>query len=522
MRKFVSITLLALFVCASQEARAQRRAATSPARPAATPVKPAATPAPAQPATAPKADDCGCEAETPPDVLAIVNGVRVTSKEIDEPLKDKIQQLQQGVVDARKQELNLQINTMLLDAEAKKRGISSTKLIDEEIIKKTPEPTEAEARAFYDQNKARINSEWSAEMKEQIAQYLREQRQSERAKQFADQLRAGAAVKLNVAEATPPATPADRARVFATVNGAPITSAMIEDSLKPLISSTQQQIYNLRRDQLDVRVNDLLLGQEAQKRQMTTKAVLDAETTAKVKPVTEADARVFYDQNKERINGSFEQVKAQVIQYLQDQQQQSVMAAFADQLRRGAALQMFLREPPLPVYQISTDDQPTRGVATAPVTVVEFTDFQCPSCAAMEPVLERIMTEYGGRVRLVVRDFPLTQHENAFKAAEAAEAARAQGKYWEYAHLLFTNQKALEVPKLKEYATQVGLDRQKFDALLDSGQLADKVQADSVEGTRIGVNATPTLFINGRPLQERSYEALKNAIDAALKEKGGS
>jgi protein-disulfide isomerase len=119
-----------------------------------------------------------------------------------------------------------------------------------------------------------------------------------------------------------------------------------------------------------------------------------------------------------------------------------------------------------------------------------------------------------------VRDFPLTQHENAFKAAEAAEAARAQGKYWEYAHLLFTNQKALEVPKLKEYATQVGLDRQKFDALLDSGQLADKVQADSVEGTRIGVNATPTLFINGRPLQERSYEALKNAIDAALKEKG--
>jgi protein-disulfide isomerase len=520
MRKFALIISFALFVCASQVARAQRRGATAPARPAATPAKPAATPAPTQPAPAVKADDCGCESEAPPDVVAIVNGVRVSSKEIDEPIKGKIQELQQGVVDARKHELDLQINSMLLDAEAKKRGTTNTKLVEQEVIKKTPEPTETEARAFYDQNKARINSEWNAEMKDQIVQYLRDQRQRERAKQLADQLRAGAAVKMNVAEATPPATAADRARVFATVNGAPVTSAMIEEALKPLISSTQQQIYTLRKTQLDMRVNDLLLEQEAQKRQMTTKAVLDAETNAKLKTVTDADARAFYEQNKERINGSYEQVKAQVIQYLQEQQQQSVMSAFADQLRRGAALQMFLREPPLPVYQISTDDQPSRGVATAPVTLVEFTDFQCPSCAAMEPVIERIMTEYGGRVRLVVRDFPLTQHENAFKAAEAAEAARAQGKYWEYAHLLFINQKALEVPKLKEYATQVGLDRQKFDAVLDSGQLADKVQADSVEGTRIGVNATPTFFVNGRPLQERSYEALKSAIDAALKEKG--
>ncbi|MDT7604900.1 MAG: hypothetical protein QOF61_2897, partial [Acidobacteriota bacterium] len=242
MRKFALAILCSLFICATQTARAQRSA---PARPAATPpartqpAKPAPTPQTPVVAPAAKADDCGCETETPPDVLAIVNGVRVTSKEIEEPIKDKVQQLQQSVADARKRELDLQINSVLLEAEARKRGKTSTKLLEEEVINKTPEPTEAEARAFYDQNKARIGAEWSADLKDQITQYLRSQHQDEHAKQFADQLRAAAQVKLNVSAATAPATEAERARIFATVNGSTITSAMVEDTLKPLIANTQ-------------------------------------------------------------------------------------------------------------------------------------------------------------------------------------------------------------------------------------------------------------------------------------------
>jgi protein-disulfide isomerase len=184
-------------------------------------------------------------------------------------------------------------------------------------------------------------------------------------------------------------------------------------------------------------------------------------------------------------------------------------------------VQTFLREPAAPVYEIATDDQPTRGVASAPVTIVEFTDFQCPTCASQQPILERIVNEYGERVRLVVRDYPLVMHANARKAAEAAEAARAQGKYWEYVALLFANQNALEVPKLKEYATRAGLDRAKFDAMLDSGQFADKVSRDVSDGSVIGVSGTPSIFVNGRPLNDRSYEGLKAAVEAALKEKKG-
>ncbi|HEX8160641.1 MAG TPA: thioredoxin domain-containing protein [Pyrinomonadaceae bacterium] len=533
MRKFVTAFLITLAACAAPAAFAQRPAAGAPARPAATPAPrstprtpaPSAagtSPAPAAAAATPAAEeDCGCDPEPPPEVLGVVNGVRIGTKEVDQAIDIRIRELRQNVVEARKRELNLQINSILLEAEAKKRGTTTTKLIESEIIAKTQAPTEAEARAFYDQNKARIGSEWSNELRDQIISYLRDQKQGEYAKQLADRLRAASAVKQNVAEATPPATPSDRGRVFAVVNGTPVTSAMVEDSLKPLVYAVQRQIYDLRKQQLDMRVNDLLLNQESQKRQMTSSALLDAEVMSKLKPVTEADARAFYDQNKERINGTFEQVKTQVIQYLQDQRRDEALGAYAGQLRQSGSVQTFLREPTPPVYEIATDDQPARGAATAPVTIVEFTDYQCPTCAAQQPVLERIVGEYGERVRLVIRDFPLAQHANAQKAAEAAEAARAQGKYWEYVPLLFANQTALDVPKLKEYATRAGLDRAKFDAMLDSGQFAEKVARDLNDGNRIGVNATPTIFVNGRPLTDRSYEGLKSAVEAALKEKKG-
>ncbi len=181
---------------------------------------------------------------------------------------------------------------------------------------------------------------------------------------------------------------------------------------------------------------------------------------------------------------------------------------------------MFLRAPEPPIFEIAINDQPVKGNPAAPVTIIEFTDFQCPSCAAAQPALEKLLAEYGDRLRLVVRDYPLQRHKDAFRAAEAAEAARAQGKYWEYSNLLFTNQTALGVDKLKEYATRVGLDRQKFDAMLDSGQMAGKVQRDMNDGNLLALSGTPTFFINGQIAREITYEGLKASIEKALGEKG--
>jgi protein-disulfide isomerase len=108
-------------------------------------------------------------------------------------------------------------------------------------------------------------------------------------------------------------------------------------------------------------------------------------------------------------------------------------------------------------------------------------------------------------------------HPEARKAAEAAEAAREQGKYWDFTAILFRNQSALKPEQLKQYAQVIGLDRAKFDAALDSGKFADKVERDLLDGQRFGINGTPTFFVNGRRAREITYEGLKAAIEAALK-----
>jgi protein-disulfide isomerase len=204
------------------------------------------------------------------------------------------------------------------------------------------------------------------------------------------------------------------------------------------------------------------------------------------------------------------------VQYLRDVETRKATVALAERLRTVMQVRTFLAPPEPPVYKIATDDQPTKGSPAASVTLVEFTDYQCPSCAKAQPALERITSEYGERVRLVVRDYPLTQHKDAQKAAEAAEAAREQGKYWEYTALLFQNQSALQTDRLKEYASRAGLDRAKFDAALDSGRFAESVHRDLQDGDRVGVMGTPTVFVNGRRVADTSYEGLKAAVKAAL------
>jgi len=457
-------------------------------------------------------EDCGCDSPLP-EVLAVVNGTKITRQAIASE-DARIKQLKDEVVEARKRELDLQINSLLLQAEAKKRGVSTAQLLEAEVISKVTEPTEAEAQAFFDQNKARIGSADFSTVKNDIISYLRDERQQTKAKLFADQLRAAAQIKLT-GVVTAPVNPAERARVFATVNGKNITSADIEDSLKPLVFSVRSQIFDLRKNAINLALNDLLLSAEAKRQNLTTRALLDSVMT-KVPAVTESDAQKFFNENKERVNGDFATLKPQIISYLEDKSKREAESAFADQLRRNATIQFFLTAPQSPVYEIAVDDQPMRGNANASVTLIGFSDFQCAACAASHEVVNRLSTEYGNNLRFVMRDYPLEQHANAFRAAEAAEAAREQGKFWEYAALLFHNQKELSVEKLKEYASQLQLDRTKFDSAFDSRKFRDKVTRDVDEGHRLGVNATPTFFVNGRKVSEISYAALKAAIDVNI------
>jgi hypothetical protein len=152
--------------------------------------------------------------------------------------------------------------------------------------------------------------------------------------------------------------------------------------------------------------------------------------------------------------------------------------------------------------QLPIDDSPSRGAPMAKVTVVEFSDFQCPHCGAADPELQRLLREFDGSVRLVYKYFPLSSHTRAIPSARAAEAARAQGKFWEMHDLLFGHQRDLEDADLLKYAAQLGLDVERFTHDLNDEATAKRVDADRQLGEKLGIEATPSFFVDARPFRE--------------------
>lgn len=163
------------------------------------------------------------------------------------------------------------------------------------------------------------------------------------------------------------------------------------------------------------------------------------------------------------------------------------------------------------------DDDPFLGPSDAKVTVVEFSDFQCPACGATFPVVKQVQEEYGDRIKFVYRDFPLTSiHPFAQKAAEAAECADEQGKFWEYHDILFQNQTALAISDLKQYAGGLGLNQSEFDSCLDNGEFAIEVARDAAAAQSLGAPGTPTFFINGVRYKSMTFSQFKTILDQEL------
>lgn len=165
-----------------------------------------------------------------------------------------------------------------------------------------------------------------------------------------------------------------------------------------------------------------------------------------------------------------------------------------------------------------TPNDLVKGNPQAKVTIIEFSDFQCPFCGRAEPTLKQIFETYGDQVKLVYKNYPLPFHEYAQDAAIAALCAKDQGKFWEYHDTLFENQESLKITDLKKYASDLGLKTQDFNTCLDNKKYKDWVQVDMTEGNRVGVSGTPTFFINGRLLSgAQPFENFQAMIEEELK-----
>ena len=195
---------------------------------------------------------------------------------------------------------------------------------------------------------------------------------------------------------------------------------------------------------------------------------------------------------------------------------------YAKRIETAAALAPAAAAPAAPEAKadVKLGDAPVKGAASAPVTVIAFSDFQCPFCSRAVPTLKQIEEQYPGKVRIAFKQLPLPFHDKAHLAAEASLAANEQGKFWQMHDKLFANQQALDRPSLEKYAQELGLDMAKFKAALDSGKFKDKVDAESKEGAAVGATGTPTFFINGtRLVGAQPFDAFKTTIDKELKSK---
>jgi protein-disulfide isomerase len=493
-----------LFIVSELVAQSPRRPAAR--RPAAQPVAPTPTSTPV-PAPAPTAD-----LTTP---LANVNGQAITVADLDQSTIQQLAQLDQQLAEARQKIVEMQVNTVLLDTEARRRRLTGKQLYDLEVTKRIADPTEAEISKFVAENSEEFAGADLQRVRPDIIAYMREQREEKLTATLVDRLRTANPVVSRADINSPNLSPAT---VVATVGGQPVTAEVINARLKPILYNLRMNTYRAERAALDRTVDDVLLIAEANKRSVGPETIVRTEITEKLRHATDDEVVKYYGEHKATINAELETVRPQLANYLDQQEQLRLERALSDRLRKGAAIRILLTEPQSPAQTIATDGAAARGDAKAAVTLVEFTDFECPACGAMYPMIEEVLKSYGNRVRFVVRNFPLQRHPHARKAAEAAAAANAQGKFFEYVDLLFHNQKDLEVASLKKFATQAGLDRARFDAELDGGTYAAAVKRDLDDGEVYGIGSTPTIFINGVTIAPENYsvEGIRAEIDRAF------
>ncbi len=421
--------------------------------------------------------------QTSEQVLAIAAGQRILVKDLPAPVQTEYENLAATMAERRKELLEVQIIDTLAETESAARKVSFEKLYDIEVKSKVPDPTEMQIQELYDANRLVLENRPLAEVREQIVMFLRNEPEQKKFLEFVSALKAkyrtSAGKNVNAASLVP-------ADILATINGKPITAAMFEEKNKVALFEAKAKVYDRLRFELNRQILSALVTVEAKTLAIEPYQLLAREITDKL--------RDFSDEERGELESAL---------------RRRLFAKYKPQ---------FMYAEPTPLsFAIATEGSPTVGNAAAAVTVVMFSDFQCSACAAQHPVLKKVLAEYGSKVRLVVRNFPLTTiHKDALNAARAARAAATQGKFFEYTEVLYRNQRALDLASLKKYAVAVGLNPEKFELDFQSEKAAAEVNKDIADGRKLGINGTPSIYVNGVRVRFLSADGYRDAIDRAL------
>jgi protein-disulfide isomerase len=316
-------------------------------------------------------------------------------------------------------------------------------------------------------------------------------------------------------------------KLWGVVDGEEITEDQVKKAADAVLQDIErrkmQAALQFQRDEhsayertLENMINKKLIELEAKKRSVDAENLIRSEVDIKVSYPSDRDVNNFYEENKARIPLAGDEALRQVREYLLQQRREAASGAFIAQLRKEYKVESYLE----PIrFSVATDSSPTKGPADAPVTIVEFADFECPYCEQLFPTLKRVEANYDHRVRIVYRQFPLNDlHPHAQKAAEASLCANEQQKFWDLHDSMYLDQHNLDVDSLKRKAAALKLDTTQFNNCLDTAKYADAIKKDVKDGTAVGINGTPAMFINGRYLSgAQPYEQIATIIDEELR-----
>ena len=254
------------------------------------------------------------------------------------------------------------------------------------------------------------------------------------------------------------------------------------------------KIYELREEKVQEMVIEHLLELEAKANGIKPDQVIEEMVTKKIPPLSDKDVADFIESQKDRLPNGGKGMEAKIRTYLNDKVQKNLLSAFLQSLSRKYRVELML-EPPR--YVVPGPQDLSTGKADAPITIIEFSDFECPYCRRAQDTINQVKARYGDKVRFVFRHYPLPFHKKAPKASEAAQCAQDQGAFWSFHHALFEDGAKLEIPALKSLAVKLKLDSMKFNRCLDSGRHAGRIAADLADGKDLAISGTPTFFVNG-------------------------
>ena len=302
----------------------------------------------------------------------------------------------------------------------------------------------------------------------------------------------------------------------AIVAGEAITLDEIQSEAAGQLIRVRQQRYDALRGTLERVGVTRLLEAEAAERGITVEQLRIDEVESRVQDPTDDDLRRIYESANYRAKGqSFEALSQRIFNKLQRDRVIALEIELFSKLKDKYGFDVKLEAPR--VELALTDSNPSRGDADAPITLVEFGDFECPFCRRAHTTVQRVLAEYGDKIRHVFVDYPLTDHAQAIPSAIAAYCAGEQDKYWDYAEHLMMMSGDLRDDDLQARAQEIGLDMDAFRECRNSGRFDETINAGMAIGNASGVNSTPTFFINGRILTgAKTYEIFKMIIDEEL------